>query len=240
VKPTTPKLILPPTALSRDFVRKTVGFGVGVGLGMAPFLGAINIPGFKALYSVLPFQIRDGLIALSAFVMGLIAIAIQFSAAEKLSRPVIRKRFSLGFVAMLIGFIAFVALRSEFTESVERGKSHVSVMIGSSRIKGCGCPPSYSDAECIETLGFRKAAIASCWGSRTLRRLGLLFTLSYLSLTGGFAALVGLLMLQQEAKRQAGRKDAKRPAGRRATVRRKAAPPPASAPPPPPASGDAA
>jgi hypothetical protein len=35
-----------------------VGFGVGVGVGMAPFISdAINIPGFKALYSV-PFQIR--------------------------------------------------------------------------------------------------------------------------------------------------------------------------------------
>src|SRR5829696_1112803 len=162
----THKPILPPTSLSQDFVRKVVGFSVGVGVGMAPFLGAINIPGFKALYSVLPFQIRFGLIALSAFVMGLIAIAVQFSAAEKLSRPAIRKRFRVGFVAMLIGFVAFVALRSEFTESVERGRSHVSVMIGPSRIETCGCPKTLEAPECIKELAFDSAAIASCWGSR--------------------------------------------------------------------------
>jgi hypothetical protein len=36
--------IAPPTPLARQFVRLLVGFGVGVGLGSAPFLGIVDVP----------------------------------------------------------------------------------------------------------------------------------------------------------------------------------------------------
>ena len=35
--------IKPATALSKQFVRYLVGFGVGVGIGLAPYLGILNV-----------------------------------------------------------------------------------------------------------------------------------------------------------------------------------------------------
>src|SRR4051812_30870916 len=83
--------IQPPTSMAQRFVRYGLGFFVGVAIGMAPFLGEVNVPVFRALLSVMPFQLWSDLIPLSAFLMGIIAVAVQFYAAERTSAQV-RKR----------------------------------------------------------------------------------------------------------------------------------------------------
>ena len=82
------KKLAPPTPLAQRYVRYVVGFGVAVGVGLAPFLG--KVPGLDVLARLFPPDLKSTLIPFSAFLMGLIAVAIQYYSAESISRPVLR------------------------------------------------------------------------------------------------------------------------------------------------------
>lgn len=202
-----------PTPLARRLVRYVVGFGIGVGLGMAPFLG--RIPGMEALLQLFPVNMHRTLIPLSIFLMGIIAVAVQFYSGETMSRLALRRRFSLALYSLLTGLVLFMVLHATFVERVEfkdEGKKLAStpVIIGLSRVQGCECPPKDSDVACLAKLTLEPAAVESCWGSRPIRLIRLALSMAYLMLTGGFAALVGLLLLQEESRRQEAAKTKRR------------------------------
>jgi hypothetical protein len=194
----------------RRFVRLILNFFVGLGIGLSPFLGFKNVPFFKSLISVMPFQIAPRLIILSAFLMGIIVTAVQFYSSERISRPALRKRFAIAVITVLVGFVLFCFLRGEFAVDVERGQSeeNVTALIGSTPFKydpldeeGCHCPdPARSPGACIQRLSFNAAAIEKCWDGREIRHRGELLGLAYLILIGGVGVLVGLIILQERAR----------------------------------------
>lgn len=192
----------PPSALARRFVRYVVGFGVGVAVGLAPFLGVLRVPGFEALVSLFPLDLRATVIPLSAFLMGVVAVAVQFFAGERIARTALRRRFRRGLVALLIGFLLLIVLYSLFVVrvAVDGGERSVAVAVGWARLPACGCT-AVGDADCVRALSLAPAAVESCWGSRQLRLVRLGLILSYLTVTGGFGALVGLLLLVEDRRR---------------------------------------
>jgi hypothetical protein len=233
--------IKPPTVVSRRFTRYLIGFSVGVGIGAAPFLGAVNVPGFTALLNTLPFQIRVNLVALSAFFMGVVVVAVQFYSAEELSLSALRRLFAVALAIVVVGFVLFFVFHELFTTPVMRGSKQLAFLIGPSRLpasRGCDCDENVADQTCIRGLSFKPDAIASCWEADSLRRRGLLLRLSYLLLTGGFGILVGLVVLKEEERRRRqkadNQKSARRPPqskanaqaqqGERASAKSKAAP----------------
>ena len=60
-----------PTPIARRYVSYVVGFGVALGIGLAPFLG--KVAGVDALLNLFPRSLHGSLIPLSAFLMGFIA-----------------------------------------------------------------------------------------------------------------------------------------------------------------------
>ncbi|HYN20995.1 MAG TPA: hypothetical protein VE078_08545 [Thermoanaerobaculia bacterium] len=200
-----------PTPLARRLVRYVVGFGIAVGLGMAPFL---SVPGMGSLLDLFPTDMRRPLIPLSIFLMGIVAVAVQFYAGESTGRAVLRRRFRLALICLVVGLMLFLALYVRFIESYEHRRRDgqmeaTPVVIGLSRTAGCGCEENLSNAKCLQQLTLQPGAVESCWGSRYLIRLSL--NLSYLLLTGGFAALIGLLLLQEESRRRGAAKKQRRP-----------------------------
>ena len=195
----------PPTSLVGRFIRHILHFFVGLGVGLAPFLGNKDVPGFRALISVMPFQIVSELITFSAFLMGMIVVAIQFYSREGVSPLFLRRLFGIALAALVVGFVLFRHLRIEYTVDVERGARDktVAVLIGSSPPKkSCNCPdPEQNPEECIQRLSFSSSAITTCWDGREIRRRGEILGFSYLLLTGGVGVLVGLLLLQRPSRR---------------------------------------
>ncbi|MEA2564466.1 MAG: hypothetical protein QOH06_5970 [Acidobacteriota bacterium] len=208
-----PKATVPlPTPLARRLVRYVVGFGIGVGLGMAPFLG--RVPGMEALLQLFPDNMHGMLLPVSVFLMGLIAAAVQFYSGEYISRRALRRRFGLALSGLLAGLVVFMTLHAVFVERVEYKDSKgqlktTPIIIGFSRVPGCGCGQKLSNAECLKTLSLETALVESCWG-RPLQLVRLSLSLSYLALTGGFAALIGLLLLQEDNRRRESAKPKRR------------------------------
>ena len=99
-----------PSLLAGRYVRYVTGFGVAVGVGMAPFLGKYKIALFESLLELFPEDSKRSLIPISAFLMGLVAVAVQFYSGEVILRESIRRRFTFGFAVILLAFVGLVIL----------------------------------------------------------------------------------------------------------------------------------
>jgi hypothetical protein len=213
-----------PTPLVRRFVRYVLGFGIATGVALFPYLG--KVAGGGALLDLFPGSMKETLLPISVFVMGFIAVAVQFYSGETIHRSVLRRRFKAGLVSLLVGLVLFsilhalLVVRVSYTSKDGKEILHSPFVIGFVKSKGCGCASETNNQQCIEELSFAEEKIATCWNT-TLSRLLLQF--SYLVLTGGLAALIGLLLLQEEARRQ----EKTKPAKKKAPRPRRAQPPPA-------------
>jgi len=192
-----------PTVLVGRFVRYVSGFMVGVGVGLAPFLGKVRVRGFTALLEIMPFQLQALLIPLSAFLMGLLAVAVQFYAGEKWKPEVLRQRFRFVFISILAGFVVLVIIYPFFVKRVRLFTGEdVAVVVTSERLSTCKCPADSPDQLCIQLLSLDTDALATCWGGPSLVWRELALEIPYLILTSGVGALIGLLLLQEEIKKQ--------------------------------------
>jgi hypothetical protein len=153
------------------------------------------------LAGLFPKRLHGTLLPTSVFLMGVIAVAVQYHSGEAIPRTRLRRRFSSSLVCLLVGLVVFLAIYSLFVLRVPYVAEGVvetePVLISWSRVPTCECPATASDLECLRRVSMRAEAIESCWGGRRLALLSFTFSLAYLSLTGGFAALVGLLVLQE-------------------------------------------
>ncbi|HYU34542.1 MAG TPA: hypothetical protein VEW48_20515 [Thermoanaerobaculia bacterium] len=191
-------LIPPPTPLARRFVRSVLGFGVGIGLGLAPFLG--KVAGVDALLRLYPQEMQTSLITLSAFLMGIVAAAIQYYAGEGIGRTTLRRWFRRSLIGLLGALLLLIGLCDLLMERVSI--RNTPVVIAWSRTATCVCPQRIGDVACIEQITVSPGALDSCWGSRPRKMSQLLLRLSYLLVTGGFGALVGLLLIQKEGTKR--------------------------------------
>jgi hypothetical protein len=193
------KKLSPPTPLAQRYVRYVVGFGVAVGVGLAPFLG--KVPGLDVLARLFPPELKSTLIPFSAFLMGLIAVAIQYYSRESISRPVLKRRFTFSLVALVVGLFLLLILYNFLVVQfpIEGGSSSVPVIVAMSRTPECECKTS-NELECLMEVSISPRAVEHCWGTRALKVSRLALSFSYLLVTGGFGALIGLLLLQEESR----------------------------------------
>ncbi len=199
-QPTRREQIQAPTPVTRRLVRYVVGFGVGAAVGMAPFLGNLEVPLFRALPSLFPSNMQEMFTPFAGFLVGLVVVAVQFYSEEWIEPGRLRRRFLALFVVLLGGLALFVVLYLLFVVRVETGRGVQPVLIGWTMEPECACVDEGlrdNASECIKRLSLDPAQIESCWGRRDLLLSGLLLTLGYLVLTGGFVGLVGLVVLQR-------------------------------------------
>ena len=179
-----------PTPRARRFVRLVVGFSVGVGVGMAPFLGKVRVPGFEPLLGLFPEQLQGVFIPLGAFLMGVLAVALQVLAVPTLEAKALT-RFSVTLMALtLTAMVLLCIVYFLVVVRVQVAGRYVAVITGWSRSSSCPCTTP-SDEICIEELSLRPGAIAACWGTKQVHMWELALCLLYLSTIGCFAAVVG-------------------------------------------------
>lgn len=201
-----------------------MGFGVAVATGAAVFLGMSRVPLFSPLLDAIPEELRELLLPLSSFLMGLVALAVQFYAGERIVRSRLRRRFTAGLLLLLVGLVALLGFTLALVKEVplpvvlEDGRPAVMVFIaGLWRKADCQCG-SVSLESCMEGLAYD---VSGCWSGASIVLAKLSLALSYLALIGGFGALVGLLLLQETARRQEAARKRNRSALRRPARKRK-------------------
>src|SRR5215216_996968 len=193
-----PKLPEPP-GLGKRLVRYILGFGVSLAIGLAPFLGKVDIPLFDSLLSILPESEQAVLIPLSSALMAVIAVAVQWWAISKVSGAWLQRVFSRILVVLATSFALFLIVHNFWVVRVPiaGGDEYVSFLVGFNRPIRSPCGVEISDSRCIALLTFDPTLISSFWGDRAIRVSRLLVFVSYLSFMGAFGALVGLLILKE-------------------------------------------
>ena len=93
-------------------------------------------------------------------------------------------------------------------------RQHELYVIGWSQRPDCTCVDR--DANCLEGISYDPK---SCWGSPQVNTVELIFQLSYLALNFGFAALIGLLMLDKHSQKAS--QEQSRPRSTKKKTRRK-------------------
>ncbi len=193
------KLRIPevPKGPARLWVQSLLGFGVAVGVGLAPLLGKTGLPGFSALLSVLPDILRTTAIPLSSFIMGIIAVGIQFYGRHATpSVPSLRRKFRLTIILLCMFVLVFYIIHVLSVQMVPIDGGNVPVVVGfSGHLETCACSKTASDLECIMGLSMHPAAIATCFGGRNIALANGALVLAYLVTMGLLGVLVGLLVL---------------------------------------------
>ncbi len=192
----------PPTPLAKKLVKYVVWFGVGFAVGLAPYLGTFKVPGFRALLTLFPVSIRDTMIPLSAALMGIIAVVVQWHGSNKPDLKWLHRNFNRTLIIALLSLVALVIIHALVVARVDLdgGNESVLFVVGFVRSPSCGCSSQLSDADCIKNISLDSAAIASCWGDKMIKLNQILLTLLYLTVTGSFVWLVGLLLLRMQVK----------------------------------------
>lgn len=189
--------VQPPTPLARLLVRYILGFGVGIGVGLAPFLGRLDVPGFNALASLIPDALQSTAFPVSAFLMGTIAVWIQWQAGEKPTRLWLRRSFKKTLWTLIGGGVVFLILNTLVVVpvTVPAANTEASFLVGFDRPPTDGCQ-GLSASSCITRLSFNPSRIADHWGDRQLQFAGLSLLLAYFITTGAFGSMIGLVLLR--------------------------------------------
>jgi hypothetical protein len=209
--------VAPPPPLVRRWVRYMVGFAVGTALGLAPYLGTLDVPLFRPLLTLYPITLQHSLIPLSSAIMGLMAVAIQWYGDEHLTHRRLRRWFHVTLASAVAGILALMLARAAFVVDVpiEGGAEHVAFAVGWNRLPTCICRES-ADALCIaQTLTLNPAQVESCWGSRSVRVAEVLLQINYLLVIASFGVLTGLVLLRDVARESGSGTTRRSPGGRR-------------------------
>jgi len=192
-----------PSGAAARWVRSLLSLSVGVVIGLAPYLGTKGVPLFKPLLEMIPDALRDSTIPLSAALMGIVAVAVQWFDGERVSRRSLGRWFLSTLILSIVALFTFMWMHTTYTVTVhaDGGAVTQTFAVGASRPPSCTCAASASDEECINGLTWNTAAISRCWGDRVVRQSGLLLRLGYLTSTTLFGVLVGLLVLRPALRR---------------------------------------
>ncbi len=194
---------VPPTSLGRRFVRAIVGFGVGVVVGCAPFLGAAYIPSFSPLLSVFPIDLRPTLVPLGGFLVGLIAAGTQFYSGISILTINFKKWAKWSLVISLLALVLLlIGYRLLVRQVHYREDFIVSVVTGIERTSTCPCPTSMPDSMCLRTLSANPDNVEVCWGRGQVALSEILLSFFYLLLIGSFCYLISLILLQEDKKKK--------------------------------------
>lgn len=208
------RTILPPTPVAREYLRLVRGFGIGVVLGLAPFLGTFPIPGFRALLTLYPTESRLELVTMGAFLMGVVPVVVQFYVGERLSGANLRRWFRRTTLTIVLALAALTVLVIWCVVKIPLAEGTMSFLIVGERLSqedGCPCPKRMPDVTCLLHLGAGVDGIPRCWDAKLRRLVNLALFTSYFLLTGGFGTMIGLVILQRAAKQeQAARKSQRR------------------------------
>lgn len=208
MSPPASQLPQPPSA-TRRWLNALLALTVTVPIGLAPLLGNLDIPGFRALLSLYPEGLRDTALPIATLAMSLVAISVQFFANDSFSGRRLRRVFVPLVLALFAMLLALAWFHSQHVVQIHVGGldgSEESYVVADVRTPTCSCPASEGDGLCIMNIGMNPAQLPTCWPERDLRRNAFVLQLLYVLLMAGTGALVGLLVMQRTRRKASPRR----------------------------------
>lgn len=194
-----------PPPLARTYVRYMLAFGISVAVGLAPLLGRMRVPGFTAIFDLMPVNVRDTLFPFAAFAMALPALAVQFHGETVFAK----RRMARWFATVAAAAVVFLALLyvlfiTVVAEVPYRGGSAVArYIVGETMTADCPCRAgNVPIAPCISRfLTFDPVMVESCYPPSQIAWRKIALAGSYVGLMLCFGTAIGLLVLRERGSR---------------------------------------
>jgi hypothetical protein len=194
---------MPPVA--RRWLKVFLGLTVGVGVGLAPFYGAKAVPAFSPLLGLFPLDLRNTIIPLSGFLMGIIVAGVQYASYRKTSRKTLTRWFKGSMIVFLVSFVLLVFayfLLVARVEVIQESKPETfAVVTGSLTVPArplasrCTCEVGEPADVCVADISLNPLHVRSCFGTIRVAVSTLILSFLYLFVTSAFAVVVALLVL---------------------------------------------
>jgi hypothetical protein len=186
-----------PPPLAAQWVRLVVAFGVSVAVGLAPYLGRLNVPLFTPMLSLIPETVQPVAIPLSAASMGIVAVLVQWYGSQHTQQSWLQAMFTRSVAICVLCLIALTAIEFIAVVRVEvpATGSAVSFAVGPSAPNTPPCV-GLGRADCIRhQLSLDPARVEAYFGEREAAFTKLTLVLIYVLFMSMFGVLVGLVLL---------------------------------------------
>lgn len=192
-----PKSQLPP--LASRLIRYILGFTVSVGIGLAPYLGRLDVPFFTPLLALIPKTIQNIAIPLSSALMGIVAVVIQWYGFNRVTQNWSHKIFKRTLIITLTTLLFLIIIHPFIVVTLQVGPEgkDVSYIVGFTRPDKSPCNGGISAAKCVENLTLSPPLIESHWGDQQIAIATLSLLLPYLGFMSSFGMLIGCLLLEE-------------------------------------------
>jgi hypothetical protein len=184
--------------LASDWVRYLLGFTVSVSVGLAPYLGLVDVPLFTPLLSLIPLSLQSIAIPISIASMSIIAVLVQWKKRDQ-AKPLAFRLASFSALATLLLFLVIEMTAVAHIE-VPAANQTVSFAVGFSSPRQPPCAGISREACIVEKLGFDETVIDSYFGDAQTALTKLLLVLSYIGFMSSFGWMVGLLLLRERRR----------------------------------------
>jgi pimeloyl-ACP methyl ester carboxylesterase len=183
--------------LAATWVQYLLGFGVSIAVGLAPYLGKVHVPLFEPMLSLIPLSLQDIAIPVSSAAMGMVAVAVQWFGAERLSTIWLRAKFRQAVFLCVLTLAALTAIEilAVVRVDVPAVHDHVSFATGFSYPNDPPCEGLGREA-CIHKLSLDESKINPFFGELGVNLTKLLLVLTYTVFMSTFGCLVGLAVLK--------------------------------------------
>lgn len=196
--PTTPRrrMFSAPPLIAR-WIRCLLGLTIGVAVGLAPYLGKYDVPLFDSLLKLIPNSLQDIVPIVSASLMSVVAIAIQFFDQTRVNSRKLKKAFKVTLIIAVISLITFIVVHLFVVVKVPYlgGTASETFLVGFNKPGKPPCTPEMSKAACIQRISLNVGKVEAYWGDSQIRTAKLVLLLVYLAFTGALGLLVGFLVL---------------------------------------------
>jgi len=185
----------PPGESSRKWSRVLLGLGISIPVTLAPLLGKLNVPGFMPLLALIPDDIQNMAIPLSAAAMSLVATSVEFRAIRKASTARLLREAKRSLLQAAVCLAALGVAYALLVTRVNFGKDEsVSFVTGFIHPTTAPCG-GISAEQCIrQYLMLSTSAIKSYYGDQQIRLANILLVGLYVLFFAIFGNLVGILV----------------------------------------------
>jgi hypothetical protein len=187
-------------AHSRSWARALLGIGVSIPVALAPLLGRLDVPLFTPLLGLIPDDIQEFAITISAAAMSLVAASVEIRAVSRSSSVVLQRKVTR---TLLYAGICLAGLGIAYALLVTRvpyaGDKSAAFVTGFVHHNTSPCV-DMSAEECIRFLTFDDGRIKSHFGEQQVRLANVLLVSFYTLFFALFGNLIGLVIALQNGK----------------------------------------
>lgn len=194
------------TPAEKTYLRYALAYTVTLGVGLAPMLGKIHVPGFSSIAELFPQNLQRSIIPFATFLMAIPVMVVHFIGSDRI-RVATLKRWFIAVLPMLVvlPLVLFYLYESYVVQvDFEGGRGSASYIVGERMLPDCPCATHHMDiGTCVaQLISANPTAVTACYPRAEINARRAALAIVYLPMMLAFGTLIALIMLKEAQNRR--------------------------------------